>query len=97
MQGSDPVPVAMSGQEDNSKKERSTWVQLAKYSQLAFVFPAATVAGWLIGAALDRWLHTTWLYIAGLIVGIVAGFVELIRAALSVGIQMMADDDRRAS
>ena len=56
---------------------------MAKYSQLAFIFPAATVAGWLIGVALDRWLHTTWLYIAGLIVGIVAGFVELIRAAIS--------------
>jgi F0F1-type ATP synthase assembly protein I len=73
----------MSDQADNSKKERSTWVQMAKYSQLAFVFPAATVAGWLIGVALDRWLHTTWLYIAGLIVGIIAGFVELIRAAMS--------------
>ena len=73
----------MSGQEDNSKKERSTWIQMAKYSQLAFVFPAATVAGLLVGVALDRWLHTTWLYIAGLIVGIIAGFVELIRAALS--------------
>jgi F0F1-type ATP synthase assembly protein I len=56
---------------------------MAKYSQLAFVFPAATIAGWLIGVALDRWLHTTWLYIVGLIVGIIAGFVELIRAALS--------------
>ncbi len=73
----------MSGQDDNSKKERSTWIQIAKYSQLAFVFPAATIAGWLIGVALDRWLHTTWLYIAGLVLGIVAGFVELIRAALS--------------
>jgi F0F1-type ATP synthase assembly protein I len=56
---------------------------MAKYSQLAFVFPAATVAGWLIGVALDRWLHTTWLYLAGLILGIIAGFVELIRAAMS--------------
>jgi F0F1-type ATP synthase assembly protein I len=73
----------MSSQDDNPKKERSTWIQMAKYSQLAFVFPAATVAGWLIGVALDRWLHTTWLYIAGLIVGIIAGFVELIRVALS--------------
>jgi F0F1-type ATP synthase assembly protein I len=72
----------MSRQEHDSEK-RSTWVQLAKYSQLAFVFPAATVAGWLMGAALDRWLHTTWLYLAGLILGIIAGFVELIRAALS--------------
>jgi F0F1-type ATP synthase assembly protein I len=67
---------------DNSEN-RNGWVQLAKYSQLAFVFPAATVAGWLIGAAMDRWLHTTWLYLAGLILGIVAGFVELIRTALS--------------
>jgi F0F1-type ATP synthase assembly protein I len=73
----------MPDQNDSSKKEQSLWVQMAKYSQLAFVFPAATIAGWLIGVALDRWLHTTWLYIAGLIVGIVAGFVELIRAATS--------------
>jgi F0F1-type ATP synthase assembly protein I len=73
----------MSDEDDKSKKERSTWIQMAKYSQLAFVFPAATVAGWLIGVALDRWLHTTWIYIVGLIVGIVAGFVELIRAAMS--------------
>jgi F0F1-type ATP synthase assembly protein I len=72
----------MSSQDDNSEKKNG-WVQLARYSQLAFVFPAATVAGWLIGAALDRWLHTTWLYIAGLIVGIVAGFVELIRTAMA--------------
>ena len=63
--------------------EKSTWVQLARYSQLAFIFPAATVAGWLLGAGLDRWLHTTWLYLVGLILGIVAGFVELIRAAMS--------------
>ncbi|HMJ23078.1 MAG TPA: AtpZ/AtpI family protein [Terriglobales bacterium] len=73
----------MPSQDDKSEKKNS-WVQVAKYSQLAFVFPAATVAGWLIGAALDRWMHTTWLYLVGLIVGIVAGFVELIRAALSV-------------
>jgi F0F1-type ATP synthase assembly protein I len=78
-----PPPVAMSQQDDNSKRERRGWIQLARYSQLAFVFPAATVAGWLLGAALDRWLHTTWLYLAGLILGIIAGFVELIRAALS--------------
>jgi len=73
----------MSDQEDNSKRAKSTWIQMAKYSQLAFVFPAATVAGWLIGVALDRWLHTTWLYLAGLILGIIAGFAELIRAAMS--------------
>jgi F0F1-type ATP synthase assembly protein I len=65
------------------KDQQSVWVQLAKYSQLAFIFPAATVAGWLVGVALDHWLHTTWLYLLGLILGIIAGFVELIRAAVS--------------
>ena len=69
--------------DNDSREKKSTWVQLAKYSQLAFIFPAATVVGWLVGLALDRWLHTTWLYLAGLILGIVAGFVELIRAAMS--------------
>jgi F0F1-type ATP synthase assembly protein I len=63
--------------------QKSMWVQLANYSQLAFIFPAATVAGWLIGLALDHWLHTSWLYLAGLILGIVAGFVELIRTVTS--------------
>ena len=60
-------------------EDKSAWVQLARYSQLAFVLPAATLVGWLIGLALDHWLHTTWLYLAGLILGIAAGFVELIR------------------
>jgi F0F1-type ATP synthase assembly protein I len=67
--------------EDPGKK--STLLQLAEYSQLAFIFPAATVAGLLIGYGLDHWLHTKHLYLVGLIVGIVAGFVELIRTVMS--------------
>jgi F0F1-type ATP synthase assembly protein I len=55
---------------------------MAGYAQLAMLLPAATVVGWLIGMALDHWLHTTWLYIVGLILGIVAGFVELIRTVV---------------
>jgi F0F1-type ATP synthase assembly protein I len=66
---------------DPDRKE-NFWVQVARYSQLAFIFPAAVVAGWLMGLALDHWLHTTWIYLAGLLFGIAAGFVELIRAAL---------------
>ena len=60
---------------------RNPWAQMASYAQLAVVFPAATVIGWLIGSALDRWLHTSWINIVGLILGIGAGFVELIRTA----------------
>lgn len=73
----------MSPHDDDPPAQKSMWVQLANYSQLAFIFPAATVAGWLIGLALDHWLHTTWLYLVGLILGIVAGFVELIRTVTS--------------
>ena len=65
------------------ERKKNMLVQLAEYSQLAFIFPAATVVGWLIGVALDHWLHTTWLYLAGLILGIIAGFVELIRLVTS--------------
>ena len=68
---------------DETPEKKSMLVQLATYSQLAFIFPAATVAGWLIGLALDHWLHTSWLYLAGLILGIIAGFVELIRTVTS--------------
>lgn len=68
-------------EEPNSEK-RSFVVTVARYSQLAFVLPAATFAGWVVGALLDKWLHTTWLYLLGLILGIVAGFVELIRTVL---------------
>lgn len=57
-------------------------MQIARYSQLAFVLPATTVVGWAIGVGLDHWLHTTWLYILGLLVGIAAGFVELIRTVV---------------
>ena len=60
------------------EEDKSPWV----YAQIAMVFPAATVIGWLIGSALDRWLHTHWIYIVGLVLGIVAGFVELIRTAM---------------
>jgi F0F1-type ATP synthase assembly protein I len=72
-------PVDPDSQNPNSDQKKRFFLQLARYSQLAFIFPAALVVGWLVGAALDRWLHTSWLYLAGLILGIVAGFVELIR------------------
>jgi F0F1-type ATP synthase assembly protein I len=60
----------------------NVWIQVGRYSQLAFAMPAATVVGWIIGLLLDKWLHTTHLYLVGLLLGIVAGFVELIRTVM---------------
>ena len=76
------MPADPNPERKPSVQKENFWGQAARYSQLAFVFPAALVVGWLVGAALDRWLHTTWVYLAGIILGIVAGFVELIRTAM---------------
>jgi len=54
-------------------------VMVAEYSSLAFLLPAATVAGWAIGYLLDRAFHTNFLYMVFLILGIAAGFVQLLR------------------
>lgn len=62
-------------------QKRSLWLQFGRYSQLAFVLPAATIAGYLLGSLLDRWLHTSWISVVGLFLGIAAGLVEVIRTA----------------
>lgn len=49
------------------------------YTALAFLLPAATFIGYLTGYLLDKAFGTTFLYIPFLILGIAAGFVQLIR------------------
>jgi F0F1-type ATP synthase assembly protein I len=66
----------------NPDKKKSPWVQFGRYSQIAFMLPAGTVAGYLIGALVDRWLHTGWISAAGLVLGTAAGLIELIRTVL---------------
>jgi len=55
---------------------------VGEYTSLAFLLPAATFVGYLIGYLLDRAFHTHFLYIPFLILGIAAGFVQLIRQLL---------------
>lgn len=54
-------------------------VLVGEYTSLAFLLPVATFVGYLIGYLLDKAFGTQWIYIPGLIFGIVAGFVQLIR------------------
>ena len=62
-------------------KKKSPWVQFGRFSQLAFMLPAGTVAGYLVGALLDKWLHKNWISIVGLLLGTAGGLIEVIRAA----------------
>jgi F0F1-type ATP synthase assembly protein I len=59
--------------------KKNFMVTVGEYTSLAFMLPAATFVGYLIGYLLDRAFHTHYLYIPFLILGIVAGFVQLIR------------------
>jgi F0F1-type ATP synthase assembly protein I len=67
---------------ERNAKEENLWRQIGKYSNLAFVLPAAIVAGLVVGHLLDHWLNTTWITLAGLFVGCIAGFAELIRGII---------------
>jgi len=72
----------MADERPDPEQKKNPWVQVGRYSQLALMLPAATVAGYLIGSALDHWLHTSWINIVGLLLGIAGGMIELIRTAL---------------
>ncbi|GAC1650801.1 MAG: hypothetical protein NVS9B15_10610 [Acidobacteriaceae bacterium] len=67
------------------KKKDDALVSIAKYSHLGLVLPAGALVGWLMGYGLDHLFHTTWLRLLFLGLGIVAGFYDLIRAAVQMG------------
>jgi F0F1-type ATP synthase assembly protein I len=69
-------------EKNKNNKEENLWRQIGRYSNLGFVLPAAIVAGLIIGHLLDRWLKTSWITLAGLFVGCIAGFAELIRGII---------------
>ena len=49
--------------------------------QLAIALPAGCVIGWLVGSWLDRHFHQEWIEIVGIMLGAVAGFVQIFRTA----------------
>ena len=50
---------------DNQRDWKKGWVQAEKMIELGITLPVATVLGWLIGEALDRKFHTSWIAIVG--------------------------------
>jgi F0F1-type ATP synthase assembly protein I len=54
-------------------------VLVGEYTSLAFLLPAATFVGYAIGYLLDKAFGTHFLYLVFLLLGIAAGFVQLIR------------------
>ena len=54
-------------------------IQTDRMLQIALILPAAVFVGWLIGMGLDEWLHTHWIYMVGIFVGLGAGIMQILR------------------
>jgi ATP synthase protein I len=49
--------------------------------QLAIALPAGCLIGWLLGSWADRHFHTQWIGVVGIVLGAVAGFLQIFRTA----------------
>jgi ATP synthase protein I len=68
----------------NEQKKTGALSELVKAEsmiQLAIALPAGCVIGWLVGSWLDRHFHQEWIEIVGIMLGAVAGFVQIFRTA----------------
>ena len=52
---------------------------IGKYINLALLLPIATFIGFAMGYGIDALFHTTWIRYVFLLLGSIAGFIELIR------------------
>jgi F0F1-type ATP synthase assembly protein I len=54
-----------------------TW--LGKYLSLALTLPASVVAGYVSGALINHWLHWPIVRALGMLLGMAAGLIQIIR------------------
>jgi ATP synthase protein I len=66
---------------DGGKGPLGDLVKAESMIQLAIALPAGCLIGWLIGAWLDKHFHQSWISIAGIVLGAVAGFVQIFTTA----------------
>ena len=68
---------AENGKGSGGKGALGELVKAESMIQLAIALPAGCVIGWLIGAWLDRHFHQNWMGIVGILLGAVAGFMQI--------------------
>jgi F0F1-type ATP synthase assembly protein I len=76
------MPPAPDPRAPNLEDKKDPAVRLARYSEIGFIIPSAVLLGFFLGKLADYWLHTKWLYLAGLLFGAVVGFWQMIRMAM---------------
>ena len=71
----------MAEKPDEKRRFFKDYVRAESMVQLAIAIPAGCLIGWLLGAWLDRHFHTGWIAIAGIVLGAVGGFIQMITTA----------------
>lgn len=74
----------MADESDKSKKDGGvlgSLVQAESMVQLALALPAGCLVGWGLGTLADHYFHTSWGVIVGIILGAIAGFVQIFTTA----------------
>ena len=63
--------------------DKKPWpVLVGQYMGLGVLLPAATFVGYALGYLLDKAFGTHWIYIPGLLIGIAAGLLQVVRHVL---------------
>ena len=73
----------MADDDNIPKKSRgpNDFVKVESMVQLAIALPAACLIGWLAGAAIDKHFHTSWVGLVGILLGAIAGFIQIFTTA----------------
>jgi len=73
----------MSNPDAGHEEQSRAMATFARYASIGFTLPAATFTGYLIGYGLDHLFGTRFLRILFLVLGTVAGFIQLVRGLSS--------------
>jgi hypothetical protein len=76
-------PIPESTQQPKTSRGITAWVEAEKLMQIALLLPSAAFVGWLAGALADKWLHQSWIGIAGCVFGGISGLVYVVRLAIT--------------
>lgn len=82
---------AKQAQEREEARGRKTLQDGLRYLHIAFILPAATIMGWIFGSWLGDKFGAKWMSVAGLGLGVVAGFYDLIRSVARMNRDMERD------
>jgi F0F1-type ATP synthase assembly protein I len=60
-------------------KPDKSLIWLGKYLSLALTLPACVAAGYFLGALLDNWLRFAFFKVVGIVLGMAAGLIQILR------------------